>query len=276
MAAEPSVYLGMSQTTLDRQYEQRTLVPDVGSYFSRWRDASAATARSYGQPIRLAYGPRPWQYADVFLPEHKGPEGLHIHYHGGAWKALDSESAWWLAESWLAEGWQFASVNFGLVPDISLNEQVTEARQCLAKLPSWLQGEGFGLPGRILVSGHSSGAHLAAMAALTGRARQAAVDTVILASGCYDLAPVQRSARNDYLSLTEEVAFALSPVHHLLPSPPATLLVWSRNELTEFRRQAELLARAMEYRGAPASTFALDVPTHFDTWELITPDLLRG
>ena len=91
---------------------------------------------------------------------------LHVHYHGGAWRALSSQEAWFLAEPWVASGVTFISVNFGLVPQVSLATQVKQARRALA----WCHENASDLKadsGSIIVSGHSSGAHLAAMAALT-------------------------------------------------------------------------------------------------------------
>jgi arylformamidase len=133
--------------------------------------------------------------------------------------------------------------------------------------------------GRLSVSGHSSGGHLAAMAALVvwedGAALDPFIDGVIIASGSYDLEPVRLSARNSYLQLSAAEGRALSPIAHLKQNPPPCTVICSRRELPEFQRQSAEMAEALAARGR-VRRIESDVATHFDTWELITPDALAG
>lgn len=278
MSSGTAVYRGMTQEELNRQYDQRTLVPDFATLFAQWRTASAAAAERIGQPLRLDYGEDPQHYLDVYAA--KGQvRGLHVHYHGGAWKALGSSDCWWLAEPWIEAGYHFAAANFSLVPDRRLESVVDEARVALETLPGQVASAGL-TPGggEYVISGHSSGAHLAALAMLAGNelALHVAPERccVILASGIYDLEPVQLSSRNSYLGLTPEEALSFSPIRHLRPSAARVVVVWSRNELGEFQRQSRELADALTRLGMAVAARPSEAATHFETWGEILPGLL--
>lgn len=270
MSRANTVYRNLTREELDRQYDQRTLVPEFVSLFEQWRSRSADFVRRYGRPERHAYGTLPAQGIDLFRAPR--PLGLHVHFHGGAWKALDSEHAWWLAEPWLAAGYSFISVDFRLVPEVALAQQVADARQALLHARAiHSQGE------ELVVSGHSSGAHLAAMAVLASASNILipACDHLVLASGIYDLEPVRLSARNDYLKLDAAEAGALSPRWQIENADARLVtLMWARRELDEFRRQSRDMAEALETAGARVRSIETAAATHFDTWDLISPDLL--
>ena len=270
------VFRSYTQEQLDAQYDQHTLVPDLAPYLKRWQVGGRRAKDKLIVREAIPYGSGPEETVDVFPPASPGG-AMHVHYHGGAWRALSSKEAWFLAEPWVTSGYTFVSVNFGLVPQVSLATQVKQARKALAwchKKASDLKADS----GSIIVSGHSSGAHLAAMAALADwgetREKQPDVKTVIVASGIYDLVPVRLSARNKYLSLSESEATDLSPIRHLKERAPFCMVICSRRELQEFQRQSEEFAAALRRRGSVRHQ-AVKTGTHFDTWDLIAPDLLE-
>lgn len=263
-----------NQAQLDAQYDQRTLVPDMSGYFHQWREEGDRAGTVLKPQAGLAYGTASEETLDIFVPE-KPAQRLHVHYHGGAWRALSSREAWFIAPPWVNAGYTFVSVNFGLVPDVSLARQVDQARRALA----WCgeNAERLGVtPDRISVSGHSSGAHLAALAGLVEWGRiKPNVEAVLLASGIFDLEPVRHSARNTYLCLGEADARILSPSRMLPETTPPCGVLWSVNELDEFQRQSLEFASCLERTGL-VERHPSNVPTHFDTWDLLTPSRLES
>lgn len=259
-----------------QRFDQRRLVPDLSAWVERWRAGGLAAAARLGEPARLDYGLTPAEYVDLFPAP--GARGVHLHFHGGAWKALGSNDSWWLAGPWHDAGWHFATVNFGLVPEIGLGLQVRQCRTALRLLPELLQRAGQAPVERVVVSGHSSGAHLAAMVALTddeeAPGAAPAVQAAVLASGLYDLRPVRLSARNDYLGLDQAAADSLSPMRRLAARLPSVTVLWSENELPEFQRQSADLVAALRTRGAAVTERRSGAATHFDTWDEILPGLL--
>lgn len=126
--------------------------------------------------IDLAYGTseaqrlRLWTPAPRSPPGREGGEGhkapIIIFIHGGSWKSgtyLDSLGS--LKVSHLVRrGYAFASVNYTLIPSVTVEEQVQEVARAVAFLSSNNTSETHGLDGeRIVLMGHSSGAHVAAL-----------------------------------------------------------------------------------------------------------------
>lgn len=277
MSSSSTIYRSFTQEELDQAYDQRSLVPDLSGYIKQWETGADDAARNFEILPQIAYGPSAEEYVDIINPGSNvqaNGDVLHIHFHGGAWRMLGSRHCWHIAAPWVACGETFVPVNFGLVPEISLAEQVAQARAAV----KWCDenARNFGLQDySITVSGHSSGAHLAALVGLCqwqgGDKFQAKINRVILASGTYDFEPVQLSARNDYLKLSKEEALSLSPICHLHAQPPPTEIIYSQNELSEFQRHATDLARALESRGTVTLSKTND-PTHFDTWKRVAPN----
>ena len=218
------------------------------------RKSSAATASTasgtrarLGEPRSHAYGDSATETLDLYpcaLPN----APLHVFIHGGAWRLLGKRDSAFAAETFVQAGAHFAALDFGLLPNISLAEMAAQVRVAIA----WLHRNA-GTVGvdreRIFVSGHSSGAHLAALVAVTDWPGQydlpaGTVKGVLCASGIYDLRPVRLSARNDYVRLTEESEQALSPRRHLDRLGCDLVVASAEFDSAEFRRQAREFAAA--------------------------------
>jgi len=232
-----AVYRGYSQAELDAQYDQRTLVPDLARYLARWREETASARRDLPGARGLAYGAGRRQRIDLFGARGPDPRPVLVYLHGGAWRQLSLEESGCLARPFVAAGAIVAAVDFDLVPDVTLDEQVGQSKAAVGWLIANLAELG-GDPRNIVLCGHSSGAHLAAMAA-TGGVRVAGL---ALVSGCYDLEPVRLSARNDYLRLDPAGAGRNSPIKLLRPGLPPAVIAHGGGELDEFKRQARELA----------------------------------
>ncbi|MEM8553046.1 MAG: alpha/beta hydrolase [Pseudomonadota bacterium] len=257
-----AIYRGMNQSKLDAQYDQRTLVPHAGEYMARWAERSASIIAAKG-PETLRYGEGPNEIMLVFGDGPSAGAGAHLHLHGGAWRQLSAGQTAFVASGLLGAGVPVAVADFSLAPAAALGAIVEEVRRaflCLA--------ERFGSVG---VSAHSSGCHLAGMlldpAWQESAGVKGALRGLVLASGVYDLEPVRLSARNTYLSLSEEEAAALSPHLHLPKGPPPATLLWGDGELDEFQRQSRAFAAALRAAGGEARELVLPGLNHFDVYD---------
>ena len=264
------VYGGYTQAELDAQYEQATLVPDRARYMARWKAASADVRARLDCRLGLRYGPSADEALDLFLAPAPGAP-LHVHLHGGAWRRLSRAEASFPAPPFVAEGVHFAALDFGLVPAITLAQQVAQVRRAIA----WLyhHADEFGIDReRLQIGGQSSGAHLSAMALArdwlpSHQLPADAIKSAVLVSGSYDLEPVRLSARNEYLRLDQISARALSPIAQIPSDGPPILMAWGDGELDEFRRQGRAYAEAWAARGNPVETLELAGRNHFDMWD---------
>ena len=111
---------------------------------------------------RAAYGPRPGETLDIFLPEGRGPWPVHVFVHGGYWRSLDKEHFSFVARGLQPAGVLVAVVNYALIPTVDMDELVRQVRASVAWLHRNVAALG-GDPDNITVSGHSAGGHLTAM-----------------------------------------------------------------------------------------------------------------
>ena len=87
---------------VEREYNNRALVPEHPRYFARWERDSAFVRNTLPGHLDQAYGPDARHRADLFPA--KGSRDLLVFIHGGYWRALDKSLFSWLASSWVAAG----------------------------------------------------------------------------------------------------------------------------------------------------------------------------
>ena len=68
---------------MDRQYDQRSLVPDANEYIARNARDSAEVRAHLNCQLNIAYGPSKGGTLDIFSAGENTP--VVIYVHGGAW-----------------------------------------------------------------------------------------------------------------------------------------------------------------------------------------------
>lgn len=143
------------------------------------------------------------QKLDLALPEGAGPHPVLVWIHGGGWQR-GSRSLYGPKLPWAREkGWAFASVGYRFSPEFAHPAHIQDCASAVA----WLvkNSERLNLdPKRIMVIGHSSGAHLAALLTVDKRwlgAHGLPLSTIqasmLLDSAAYDMeAQALQSTRN--------------------------------------------------------------------------------
>lgn len=260
-----AVFRGLTQAELDAQYDQRTAVPAMRDYMERWA-ADGRAVRARLAPATHAYGPGKNALLDLYAPAR--PASAHLHLHGGAWRALSREDAAFTITGLAKGGAAVAIADFPLAPAASLGSIVAHVREAFLWLRGWARARALS----ITVSGHSSGAHLAAC--LLHRRwwaeRGVSADDfkgVLLASGVYDLEPVRLSARNEYLNLGLHDVQDLSPLKNLPERLPPVAIFWGEHELDEFRRQSRTFAEEIRPISQALASRELAGLNHFEVYD---------
>jgi len=262
-----AVFRDYDQAELDRQYDQRAWAPNAIELINRYGADSAAVRQRMGEPVRYHYGDTRAQSLDLFRT-HRTPAPIHVFIHGGAWRLLSARESAFPAETFVRAGAHYVAIDFAPLPVVALDQMVEQVRSAIASL--YRHAEEFGGdPNRIFVSGHSSGAHLAAAAVTTDwKARfglpQDIVKGALCCSGIYDLEPVRLSARNDYVQLDGALVEALSPIRHLADLRCPLAVGIGEHESDEFKRQAREFAAAVERQGVPVGLFEGAGLNHFE------------
>lgn len=208
-----------------------------------WRDKMDEGGRA---KLDLAYGERPRNRFDLFLPE-QTPKGLVVYVHGGYWVRFDKSYWSHLANGAVERGYAVAMPSYTLCPENSISGITSEIGAAIGKAAEMIDGP-------IFLTGHSAGGHLAtrmisATSPLTESVRTRIRNTVSI-SGLHDLRPMMRLAIQKDLKLDEAEALAESPAL-LRPLEGVRLTCWvGAAERGEFIRQNALLANVWAGLGA--------------------------
>jgi len=259
---------------LNEQYSPSRTAHDFNASIQSYKAGTeAARAAITGNRHRvLAYGAPPSNRIECFLPRTESAPGaarrgapIFAFLHGGWWQELSIDYAAAPAVALTDAGAIYASIGYTLTPAVQLREIVAEVSAALTTIAANATGMG-GDPRRIVLAGHSAGAHLAAtqLTALAPEAPRYTVAGLLLIGGAYDLGPIAESYVNEKVRMSEADAAALSPALLTpLHDVPVKIRV-GEEEPEEFHRNAALLLE----RWAP-SLSAIDSATlsgrdHFD------------
>jgi arylformamidase len=235
----------MTPEFVEREYNNRRLVPDHPAYFERWERDSAFVRATLPCTLDRAYGPDPRHRIDLF-PAARA-RGTLVFIHGGYWRSLDKSMFSWLAASWVAAGVNVALPNYRLAPAVRIDDIVEDALAAVDWLFDNGPREGITMD-RVVLSGHSAGGHLAAAILATAAPRRrfdaARIAGAVPISGVFDFAPLRLFSFNADFGL-DEAAVARLNLHDKRPVIEAPLVVAAgAGESSEFRRQSQLLAQA--------------------------------
>jgi arylformamidase len=260
---EVAPWAGLDDNARGVAFSPSTFVDgDFGPFIQAYKDQSAKAYALHPRVETLSYGAGAMQTVDLFLPESDAPAPLHLFIHGGYWQELSKRESCFAALDSLALGMAFGAIDYPLAPDAQLEEIVD---CCDAALGAVLDASPrLGLdPGRIVVSGSSAGAHLAAILAGCGAAGEK-INGLVLLSGIYDLRPLVGTYINDALGLAEDRAALLSPQLQPLRAMPATLIAWAEHEPEAFKHQSRAFAEKLVQEGADVESLEVTGHNHFD------------
>lgn len=250
----------LDPTLIEREYNNRALVPEYGDYFARWQRDSEFVRSTLPCTLDLAYGPDPRHRLDWFPAAHA--RGSVVFIHGGYWRSLDKSMFSWLAAPYVAAGVNVALPNYRLCPAVRIGDIVEDM---IAGLNRIMAGD---LPlgsGPIVLSGHSAGGHLVGALFATPLDRfqfdPARIAGGVPISGLFDFAPLRVHSFNDDFRL-DDAAVARLNLYDKAPTVKAPLVVAAGgDESSEFQRQSRLIAE----RWAPQVKSLLVLPglNHF-------------
>lgn len=204
-------------------------------------------------PQEYAYGPDGRQRLDFWRGDGRSAP-LILYIHGGSWTRGDKANAIRSkAEHFGKQGYAFASMNYRLVPNATVEEQAADVASAVA----WLreQARALGIDSsRIVLMGHSAGAHLAALVTTDpAYLKQAGVPmediagVVLLDGAAYDVPSNLRDGPN-FAARARASAFGDNEARQLRLSPAAH---------TAAPNARDFLILYVDRSGAPGQSMAL-------------------
>lgn len=147
----------------------------------------------------VAYGPDPLQKLDVYTPTRNGKAPVLVMVHGGGWKRGDKIQGAALQNKvpyYTGKGWVVVSINYRLTPQVTPLEQADDVAAALVHVQRHAAAWG-GDGHKVVLMGHSAGAHLVTLVTADARqrfARQAApwLGTVSLDGAGVDIEAAMR------------------------------------------------------------------------------------
>ena len=239
-------------------------------------DRAAAASPLKAGTVEHAYGADPKQRLDLVKPEGVATAPVLLFIHGGGWSIGDKAHAAGSKAKWAnAHGWAFASANYRLVPHATVEQQAADVASAIAWLRANAVKQGLD-PDRIVLMGHSAGAHLAALVGTDPQylkaagVPMAAIKGVVLLDGAgYDVA-AQASAPGNIVKPMYDAAFGADPKRHAALSPTlhaaapnaANWLILPIERRADSKEQSKALAGALTKAGSSAVVAVVPGESH--------------
>lgn len=218
--------------------------------------------------VEIAYGPGERQKLDYTrVAGREAP--LVLFVHGGGWRRGDKRMAAHMAAHFHGRGYAFAAMNYRLVPDATPAQQAEDVASAVARL---MREPGVDSR-RILLIGHSAGAHLVALVgtdpAYLGAHRiplSAIAGVVPLDGAGYDV-PRQMAAAGPLLRRLYTNAFGtdpafqrrVSPINHTAaPNARRFLILHIASRPDDSGAQSEALGAALRAAGTPVEVESVE------------------
>lgn len=203
----------------------------------------------------IAYGSDPRQRLDIYAPAETsgGPKPLLVFFHGGGWYKGNRESYGFAGRAFAAQGFIVAVPSYRLVPDHVFPDFLEDGAAAVAKARNLAARYGAD-PDRIVLAGHSAGAHIAAMIALDPRylaaqgVPMASIKGVAGLSGPYKFLPLDKESSINAMGHVRP-AETTQPIHYVSASSPPMLLITGSEDVTVKPHNSHDLAKALKAAG---------------------------
>ena len=237
---------------------------------------SQATPLKLPSDIRIErdipYGNDTGHRLDVYIPPHANKAPIIFMVHGGAWTTGDKAAPAFInnkAKQWLPKGYLIVSINYRM----SRNnpnpiQQADDVGRALAFVQANATTWG-GDPTRILLLGHSAGAHLVSLVSADPRivANQGGkpwLGTIALDSAAMDIVKIMQNKHfgfyDNVFGKDPEYWAAASPFHRLASAPVPMLMICS-SQRKDSCPQANAFSSKAAKLGGRVSVHSIDL-TH--------------
>ncbi len=225
--------------------------PHVVSPDSVVQELNANTSSNATSSSDIAYGTEPAEKLDIYKNSDVTNAPVIVMVHGGGWMVGDKANEKLLENKvpyWVPKGYVFISMNYPMLPSHPPDEQAASIAKALIFIQNNASQWG-GDPNKMVVMGHSAGAHLVALVSSQREAYPGLSPwqgTVILDSGALDLMTKMNSSPaelyNKVFGADPNYWQANSPIHALNGKTEPLLLVCSSRRRQEVCDETEKFA----------------------------------
>lgn len=238
-----------------------------------------ASGNDIVKDVPYAGAPDDKRMLDVYPAAEGARAPVVVFIHGGSWSSGSRRDYGVLGRTLRAQGYVVVNVDYRLYPDVTYPVFLEDAVDAL----NWVRGAiaSFGGdPDRVIVAGHSAGAHIVALMFSDDRFRRRmrfdprSIRGLVLLSGAYDL--TRGTSVPDALILgamgSPENRDRAEPIRLTRADVPPLLIVNGMKDDITYEAQARAYADAMKKAGADTTYVPIDDGDHLT----VLIDLLPG
>jgi arylformamidase len=211
----------------------------------------------FNPQVDISYGSHSKMKYDLYSAGDNTP--VMVVFSGGAFLRAKKQTFSLWANLLVPNGISLIDVGYPQIDDTSLPKMIDNAIYLINLIRTEVSD-------KVILAGQSSGASVVASAA-TKMANRDDLESIIgiyLASGYYDMRPMQLSARGKYMKLSPEQATLCSAVCTLYSPLPPTMLTVGQLETGESLNQNGEFYRALQRYNTPVIREILFMKNHFD------------
>ncbi len=215
----------------------------------------------------IVYGENPRQRLDIYAPvENPGvTKPVIVWFYGGSWNSGTRHGYDFVGRALAAQGYVVVVPDYRLVPEVRfpgfLEDGAAAMRWVRANIDEYA-----GDPDRIVVMGHSAGAHLAAMLAVDPQwlgEDRAAIKGLIGLAGPYDFLPLDTASTIEAFGQWSQLEDT-QPITFVNETSPPTLLLTGADDTTVKPRNSVSLAAHLAEAGVNAEVTQYEGVDHID------------
>jgi acetyl esterase/lipase len=206
----------------------------------------------------------PRQLLDLYAPPDAQGLPVVVFFYGGGWRSGDKRLFEHLGRAFAVRGIVAVTVNYRLTPAVRSPVHAEDCAEAVAWVHREIAAYG-GDPGRIVLMGHSAGAHLAALLTLDQHYLSAhtvppeSIRGLVFVSGVVDLNEhvgstmfTSREFIEEAFGSTPEELAAASPISYIRAGLPPVLVVIAEKDPPGLREQGKRFADVLrEYDNDP-------------------------
>ncbi|MCK8503243.1 alpha/beta hydrolase [Myxococcus fulvus] len=225
-------------------------------------------------------------HADIFLPQDSSPlpRPAVLYLHGGGWRGGERAYARAWADFLTAKGYVLIALDYRLFPPATGMTAPADVKCGIRWVKDHAASYGID-PARLVLFGESAGGHLAMLAAYSagdsrlpsscGSAADTSVAAVISFYAPGDLVAHAAHNADTLVGFTgaplaghRELYELLSPIHHIGPRAPPTLLLHGGADSVVPPEASQEMAARLAQHAVPHALFTLPYAEHgFDIWD---------
>ena len=217
-----------------------------------------AKTNDYTKISNISYGAHPQNKLDIYNPSisatKNSKNAVIVFFYGGCWgecTTLTKSDYLFVAQSLASRGFTTVIADFRQYPDVDFKGLMLDASNIIRWTSQNISKYG-GDPNRIIVAGHSSGAHIASMLALNPRyldsVTRKSIRGFVGLAGPYDFLPLDEAYQRVLFDSSNNYASS-QPISFLSATAPPLLILHGGEDTTVGKHNAINLSKKAERLG---------------------------